>query len=235
MTTVSGNRTQMSLNNVQSTSSNTCLTQDERHHYDIKTIVTPMRNDQSQVNQMVTAARPTSATSSSSNNHQPNSPPNNNTCSYDSDITMNTTASMSSTSATAMRRLYFKTAKLNKTTPNSITTLHQQQHQYVPKVKLTNIFFFACISIHFTFHIRFFQVMVMGTSVASTAETTINTSTESASTLATNVTGTDTSTCDSLDLGLSFDVPFFTVLFFPVSFEGLQLIRIYFKVMLLGK
>lgn len=41
----------------------------------------------------------------------------------------------------------------------------------------------------------------MGTSVASTAETTINTSTESASTLATNVTGTDTSTCDSLDLG----------------------------------
>lgn len=42
----------------------------------------------------------------------------------------------------------------------------------------------------------------MGTSVASSnAETTINTSTESASTLATNVTGTDTSTCDSLDLG----------------------------------
>lgn len=45
--------------------------------------------------------------------------------------------------------------------------------------------------------------MVMGTSVASSnAETTINTSTESASTLATNVTGTDTSTCDSLDLGM---------------------------------
>lgn len=47
------------------------------------------------------------------------------------------------------------------------------------------------------------KVMVMGTSVASSnAETTINTSTESASTLATNVTGTDTSTCDSLDLGM---------------------------------
>lgn len=44
--------------------------------------------------------------------------------------------------------------------------------------------------------------MVMGTSITSNAETTINTSTESASTLATNVTGTDTSeTCDSLDLG----------------------------------
>lgn len=43
--------------------------------------------------------------------------------------------------------------------------------------------------------------MVMGSSVASTAENTINTSTESASTLATNVTGTDTSTCDSFDLG----------------------------------
>lgn len=46
------------------------------------------------------------------------------------------------------------------------------------------------------------QVTLMGTSSASNAETTINTSTESASTLATNVTETDTSeTCDSLDLG----------------------------------
>lgn len=43
----------------------------------------------------------------------------------------------------------------------------------------------------------------MGTSTTSTSiETTINTSTESASTLVTNVTATDTSeTFDSLDLG----------------------------------
>lgn len=73
----------------------------------------------------------------------------------------------------------------------------------------------------------------MGTSVASTAETTINTSTESASTLATNVTGTDTSTCDSLDLGVSFAfhfAPFCFVFFcvFLLLFEGLKLIRNYF-------
>lgn len=50
----------------------------------------------------------------------------------------------------------------------------------------------------------------MGTSVASSnAETTINTSTESASTLATNVTGTDTSTCDSLDLGMFEKLKYF--------------------------
>lgn len=42
----------------------------------------------------------------------------------------------------------------------------------------------------------------MGSSTTSNSEATINTSTESASTLVTNVTATDTSeTCDSLDLG----------------------------------
>lgn len=42
----------------------------------------------------------------------------------------------------------------------------------------------------------------MGSSTTSTSEATINTSTESASTLVTNVTATDTSeTYDSLDLG----------------------------------
>lgn len=41
----------------------------------------------------------------------------------------------------------------------------------------------------------------MGSSTTSNSEATINTSTESASTLMTNVTATDTETCDSLDLG----------------------------------
>ncbi|KAJ6641462.1 GTP-binding protein GEM [Pseudolycoriella hygida] len=46
------------------------------------------------------------------------------------------------------------------------------------------------------------KVVVMGSSTTSNSEATINTSTESASTLVTNVTGTDASeTCDSLDLG----------------------------------
>lgn len=47
-----------------------------------------------------------------------------------------------------------------------------------------------------------FQVVVMGSS--TTSETTINTSTESSSTLVTNITATDTETngtLDSLDLG----------------------------------
>lgn len=61
--------------------------------------------------------------------------------------------------------------------------------------------------------------MVMGSSVASTAETTINTSTESASTLATNVTGTDTSTCDSLDLGKHIPFQTFNTTFFLVDFH----------------
>jgi len=48
------------------------------------------------------------------------------------------------------------------------------------------------------------QLVVMGTSSASIPDTTINTSTDSACTLITNVTHTDTSeTYDSLDLGKS--------------------------------
>lgn len=48
------------------------------------------------------------------------------------------------------------------------------------------------------------QLVVMGASSASIPDTTINTSTDSACTLITNVTHTDTSeTCDSLDLGAS--------------------------------
>ncbi|XP_055688182.1 uncharacterized protein LOC129792837 isoform X1 [Lutzomyia longipalpis] len=45
------------------------------------------------------------------------------------------------------------------------------------------------------------KVVVMGSSTTSNSEATINTSTESASTLTTNVTATDTETCDSLDFG----------------------------------
>ncbi|GAB0089656.1 uncharacterized protein DMENIID0001_042350 [Sergentomyia squamirostris] len=44
------------------------------------------------------------------------------------------------------------------------------------------------------------KVVVMGSSTTSNSEATINTSTESASTLMTNVTATDTETCDSLDM-----------------------------------
>lgn len=102
MNSVLVSRTQM--NNVQSTSK--CQIQEERHHYDIKSMVL-----------------------SSSGSHSTNQENQTNSCSSDSDVII-TTTSESSPSTTAMRRLYFKTAKLNKTT----TTLHQQQPQYVPKV-----------------------------------------------------------------------------------------------------
>lgn len=59
--------------------------------------------------------------------------------SSDSDVVPNTTTTPS---ATAMRRLYFKSAKLSKTTQNSITTVHQQQAQHVPKVNNTLFFIF---------------------------------------------------------------------------------------------
>lgn len=128
-----------------------------------------------------------------------------------------------------MRRLYFKSAKLGKTTQSSTTTLHQQQQQqtHVPKVWHNRIFakkiflFRLCAFLLIMKLMPFLhmQVMVMGTSVASTAETTINTSTESASTLATNVTGTDTSTCDSLDLGREWCTTFFFILILILTNE----------------
>jgi hypothetical protein len=73
---------------------------------------------------------------------------------------------------TALRRLYFKTAK---TTKMSAATTNAKSSSTVPKVIVMN----------------------------SSCNSTINTSTESASTHLTNITTTtDTETCDSLDLGL---------------------------------
>lgn len=72
---------------------------------------------------------------------------------------------------TALRRLYFKTAKTSKLNHN----VQNVKSSSVPKVIVMN----------------------------SSCNSTINTSTESASTHLTNITTTtDTETCDSLDLGL---------------------------------
>ncbi|XP_055307037.1 uncharacterized protein LOC129571290, partial [Sitodiplosis mosellana] len=156
----------------------------DKSRYEMKSVIIPLRNTTTATNNSNSGSATVRGTmmDQTTTNRQPIT--SGHSYSSDSDIVPNatttttTTTTMTTSSATAMRRLYFKSAKLSKTTQNSITTVHQQQAQHVPKV------------------------MVMGTSVASSnAETTINTSTESASTLATNVTGTDTSTCDSLDLG----------------------------------
>lgn len=73
---------------------------------------------------------------------------------------------------TALRRLYFKTAKTSKMSNSAAT--NAKSSSAVPKVIVMN----------------------------SSCNSTINTSTESASTHLTNITTTtDTETCDSLDLG----------------------------------
>lgn len=75
---------------------------------------------------------------------------------------------------TALRRLYFKTAKTSKMINNSAPQNTKNSSQSAPKAIVMN----------------------------SSCNSTINTSTESASTHLTNITTTtDTETCDSLDLG----------------------------------
>ncbi|XP_031640448.1 uncharacterized protein LOC116352191 isoform X2 [Contarinia nasturtii] len=186
-TAVSMNRTEIPLKGVSGGDSiRSCqISMDDKPRYDIKSTI--IRGTSNNVSGSATHQRNTM--DQAITNRQPINTAGH-SYSSDSDVAPNTmmmtttAAATTTSSATAMRRLYFKSAKLSKTTQNSITTGQQAQH--VPKI-------FDAFSN---------KVMVMGTSIASSnAETTINTSTESASTLATNVTGTDTSTCDSLDLG----------------------------------
>lgn len=141
MTAVSMNRAEMSLRSVSGDTIRSCLaTQNDTSHFEVKSVIMPLRN----------MANLTGSTGhrgngggggggsgggsgtdhqTSSTNRQPIGVTSH-SYSSDSDIVPNTTAT---SSATAMRRLYFKSAKLNKTT--SITTVHQQQAQHVPKVR----------------------------------------------------------------------------------------------------
>lgn len=130
MTAVSMNRTDIPLKNVQSDSMRSCNAHDEKAHFEIKSVIMPLRNSANLSGS--TTNRGGNGGGGSVNDHQTNRQPiSSATHSYssDSDIMPSTTATPS---ATAMRRLYFKSAKLNKTT--SITTVHQQQAQHVPKV-----------------------------------------------------------------------------------------------------
>ncbi|XP_067630284.1 uncharacterized protein Rgk1 isoform X2 [Eurosta solidaginis] len=110
----------------------------------------------------------------------------------------------SSSSATALRRLYFKSGRKSKT--NSTVTS-----------SITNIPLNAISTAAQAFHTSISgaiplsaggvaspvpKLVIMGSSSASIPDANVNTSTDSASTLVTSVTHTDTSeTCDSLDLG----------------------------------
>ncbi|BFG06222.1 AF4/FMR2 family member 4 [Drosophila madeirensis] len=110
-----------------------------------------------------------------------------------------------SSTATALRRLYFKSGrsiknKINASTTSSSATplnglpLNPVSSAYHNSVSGMHSMAVAGGGVP--------KLVVMGTSSASIPDTNINTSTDSASTLITNVTHTDTSeTCDSLDLG----------------------------------
>lgn len=91
--------------------------------------------------------------------------------------------------ATALRRLYFKSGRNARPKGPTVPMVRQT------KCPLKLFYYISSFPIS--------QVVVMGTSTASNSEATINTSTDSASTLVTNVTSnTDTdATNDSLDLG----------------------------------
>ncbi|XP_075165339.1 rad, Gem/Kir family member 1 isoform X2 [Haematobia irritans] len=115
-----------------------------------------------------------------------------------------------SSSATALRRLYFKTGRNSKTKTNAKSSMSMTKMTKSP-VCNTAILYHASVEGTTTQSSggkstanskNVPKVVVMGSSTASTTDAIINTSTDSASTMVTNVTHTDTSeTCDSLDLG----------------------------------
>ncbi|KRG04658.1 uncharacterized protein Dmoj_GI20491, isoform F [Drosophila mojavensis] len=108
-----------------------------------------------------------------------------------------------SSTATALRRLYFKSGRSIKNKINSSTSstpLNSMPMNTVSSAYHNSVS--GATAMHAMGVSGVPKLVVMGTSSASIPDTTINTSTDSACTLITNVTHTDTSeTCDSLDLG----------------------------------
>ncbi|XP_061401287.1 mucin-2-like [Musca vetustissima] len=127
--------------------------------------------------------------------------------SSDNDGVYNSTSS----SATALRRFYFKSGRSSKaktSAKSSATTSNKLTNNSA--VSNTTLLYHASMegtpvthSSQTTSNSKTVpKVVVMGSSTASMSDAIINTSTDSASTMVTNVTQTDTSeTCDSLDLG----------------------------------
>lgn len=103
------------------------LMQEDKHRYELKTVIMPMRNASN--NSCGPSTQRGNVEQTTTNRQAIGAPIH--SYSSDSDGVSNT---ITASTATAMRRLYFKSAKLSKTTQNSITTVHQQQSQHVPKV-----------------------------------------------------------------------------------------------------
>ncbi|ALC42482.1 CG30127, partial [Drosophila busckii] len=117
-----------------------------------------------------------------------------------------------STTATALRRLYFKSGrsiknKLNASTASAaVAAAAATPLNSLPLSAVSSAYHQTVGGVGSAMHAMGVagvpKLVVMGTSSASIPDTNINTSTDSACTLITNVTHTDTSeTCDSLDLG----------------------------------
>ncbi|XP_017474389.1 PREDICTED: serine-rich adhesin for platelets-like, partial [Rhagoletis zephyria] len=110
----------------------------------------------------------------------------------------------SSSSATALRRFYFKSgrkSKMNSTATTSMTSIPLNAVSTAAAAFHTSISGgLPPTSAAGTAAVP--KVVIMGSSSASITDANINTSTDSASTLVTSITHTDTSeACDSLDLG----------------------------------
>ncbi|EDW01029.1 GH21201, partial [Drosophila grimshawi] len=109
-----------------------------------------------------------------------------------------------SSTATALRRLYFKSGRSIKNKINSSTSVSTPLNS-LPMNAVSSAYHNSvsgATPMHPMGAGGVPKLVIMGTSSASIPDTTINTSTDSACTLITNVTHTDTSeTCDSLDLG----------------------------------
>lgn len=106
------------------------LMQEDKHRYELKTVIMPMRNASNNLSGPSTQRDNVEQTTTTTTNRQAIGAPIHSYSSDSDGVSKTITAS----TATAMRRLYFKSAKLSKTTQNSITTVHQQQSQHVPKV-----------------------------------------------------------------------------------------------------
>ncbi|KAH8389203.1 hypothetical protein KR200_000342, partial [Drosophila serrata] len=104
-----------------------------------------------------------------------------------------------SSAATALRRLYFKSGRSIKNKINASTSSATPLNG-LPLNPVSSAYHSSMHNVTTAGGVP--KLVVMGTSSASIPDTNINTSTDSACTLITNVTHTDTSeTCDSLDLG----------------------------------
>ncbi|XP_041448904.1 flocculation protein FLO11 isoform X2 [Drosophila obscura] len=114
-----------------------------------------------------------------------------------------------SSTATALRRLYFKSGRSIKNKINASTSSSSATPMNgLPLNPVSSAYHNSVSGCGPAMHSMGVagggvpKLVVMGTSSASIPDTNINTSTDSACTLITNVTHTDTSeTCDSLDLG----------------------------------